>query len=85
MRCTAVCRCHIDIAGLLDSLDMGTADELALDVLLNMLMGFSRECCGIKRICVGGENDTWPLPNRPQEEMPKVGVCVTRQRNAVAV
>jgi hypothetical protein len=42
--------------------DMGTADELALDVLLNMLLGFSAEVAGISRIRVGGEHERWALP-----------------------
>jgi hypothetical protein len=41
---------------------MGTADELALDVLLNMLLGFSAEVAGISRIRVGGEHERWALP-----------------------
>jgi hypothetical protein len=28
--------------------DLGTADELALDVLINMLSTFSRECVGLR-------------------------------------
>jgi hypothetical protein len=58
-------------------MDMGTADELALDVLLNTLVGFSKECVGLKRILLGGQHDAWPLPDKTQtrDEMPKV--CVS--------
>lgn len=41
---------------------MGTADELALDVLINALSTFSREQLGIRQLVVGGENEDWPTP-----------------------
>lgn len=41
---------------------MGTADELALDILLNALSTFSREQLGIRQVVVGGQNDDWPVP-----------------------
>uniref|UniRef100_A0A7S3R4T9 DUF3531 domain-containing protein n=1 Tax=Dunaliella tertiolecta TaxID=3047 RepID=A0A7S3R4T9_DUNTE len=49
-------------------LDMGTCDELALDVLINSFMGFSRDLAGLKRIVVGGANRDWPLPDSPEDE-----------------
>jgi hypothetical protein len=30
--------------------DMGTCDELSLDVLLNMLMGYSQDFAGLKNV-----------------------------------
>lgn len=36
--------------------NMGAADDLALDVLLNSLSGFSREYVGIKRVQIGGRS-----------------------------
>jgi hypothetical protein len=39
--------------------DMGTADEMAFDVLVNSLIQFSREYFGLKQIIVGGENEDW--------------------------
>jgi hypothetical protein len=39
--------------------DMGTADELALDVLINSLMQLSREYVGIKSAIIGGINEDW--------------------------
>lgn len=42
--------------------DMGTCDELAIDVLINMLLGFSKDFCGLRKIYVGGANRSWPLP-----------------------
>ncbi len=42
---------------------MGTADEMALDILINALMGFSKEHLGIKRMLVGGTNSDWPVPD----------------------
>lgn len=41
---------------------MGTADELALDILLNALSTFSREQLGIRQVVVGGQNEDWPVP-----------------------
>eukprot|EP00803_Ostreobium_quekettii_P003730 evm.model.scf_1587.3 EVM.evm.TU.scf_1587.3 scf_1587:25506-30808(+) len=43
-------------------LDMGTADEGALDVLINMLSSFSSDYMGIKSMYVGGVNEDWPVP-----------------------
>ena len=43
-------------------LDMGTSDELALDVLINALSNFSREQLGIRQLVVGGQNEDWPVP-----------------------
>lgn len=43
---------------------MGTADELAIDVLINMLSTFSKEYIGIKTLIVGGENASWPVPGK---------------------
>lgn len=42
---------------------MGTADEMALDVLINALMGFSKDHLGIKKLLIGGTNDDWPVPD----------------------
>ncbi|KAL4437358.1 hypothetical protein ABPG75_004497 [Micractinium tetrahymenae] len=52
-------------------LDMGTADELALDVLLNALSTLSREQLGIRQVVVGGQNEDWPTPKR-EEFLPEV-------------
>ena len=38
-------------------MDLGTADEMALDVLINSLITLSREYVGIKQIVVGGDNE----------------------------
>ncbi|MEW5297156.1 MAG: hypothetical protein WDW36_000382 [Sanguina aurantia] len=54
--------------------DMGSCDELALDVLLNLLVGFSRDLCGIDHIFVGGENEEWRVPHEEEEDTgPEVG------------
>ena len=39
--------------------DMGTADEMALDILINSLMQLSREYVGIKSAIIGGINEDW--------------------------
>jgi hypothetical protein len=48
--------------------DMGTADELALDVLLNMMIGYSKDWSGIKKIYLGGSNKSWPVPKETYED-----------------
>ncbi|EIE27423.1 hypothetical protein COCSUDRAFT_11745 [Coccomyxa subellipsoidea C-169] len=47
------CRCWFNL---------GTADELALDVLINALINFSRENVGITHCFIGGVNKEWPVP-----------------------
>ena len=46
---------------------MGTCDELALDALLNALMGFSRDLAGLKRIVVSGRHrlQLSPMQHKP--------------------
>ena len=39
--------------------DLGTADELSIDILINSLTQLSREYLGIKQLVVGGYNDDW--------------------------
>ncbi|MCU0516803.1 MAG: DUF3531 family protein [Oscillatoria sp. Prado101] len=41
--------------------DLGTSDAIALDVLINGLIQFSKEYVAIKRLVVGGENKDWPV------------------------
>lgn len=48
--------------------DLGTGDEVGLDVLINTIRGFSRECLGVKQLCIGGSNADWPTPDGEQEE-----------------
>jgi len=48
-------------------IDMGTCDELALDVMLNALVGFSKDVAGIANVCVGGANSNWPVPDIPDD------------------
>lgn len=49
-------------------LDLGTADELSLDVLVNMLIGVSTDLVGLRSIALGGVNEDWPLPVGMEEE-----------------
>jgi hypothetical protein len=55
---------------------MGTADELALDVLINLLIGYSTEVAGIRKLQMGGDNEAWPAPAPEAEfeggQVPKV-------------
>lgn len=41
---------------------MGTADELALDVLINALSTLSREQLGVRQLVLGGQNQDWATP-----------------------
>jgi Protein of unknown function (DUF3531) len=42
-------------------LDLGTADAIALDVLVNSFQQFSQEYVEIKQVIIGGENDDWAI------------------------
>ena len=48
------CRCWFDL---------GSADEMCVDVLINSLITFSREYFGLKTMVIGGENvlEDWPV------------------------
>jgi hypothetical protein len=39
--------------------DLGTSDAIALDVLLNALVQFSKDFVHLERIFIGGENEDW--------------------------
>lgn len=41
--------------------DLGTADAIALDILINALQQFSQDYVGIEQIIVGGQNENWPV------------------------
>jgi hypothetical protein len=42
--------------------DLGTADALALDVLINAFRQFSKDYVDVQRLIIGGENEDWPTP-----------------------
>lgn len=44
--------------------DLGTADAIAIDILINSLKQLSKEYVTIKRIFIGGENEDWPIKER---------------------
>lgn len=44
--------------------DLGTADALALDVLINAFRQFSKDYVDVQRLIIGGENEDWPTPRR---------------------
>eukprot|EP01025_Chloroclados_australasicus_P028089 TRINITY_DN2786_c0_g1_i3.p2 TRINITY_DN2786_c0_g1~~TRINITY_DN2786_c0_g1_i3.p2 ORF type:complete len:180 (+),score=27.21 TRINITY_DN2786_c0_g1_i3:148-687(+) len=48
--------------------DMGTSDELGLDVLINTILGLSQQFIGIKTLIIGGENEDWPVPQESRED-----------------
>jgi Protein of unknown function (DUF3531) len=41
--------------------DLGTADAIALDVLINALQQFSQDYMAIKQLIIGGENEDWKI------------------------
>jgi len=41
--------------------DMGTADAIALDILINALKQLNQEYVAIEELYVGGENEDWPV------------------------
>jgi Protein of unknown function (DUF3531) len=42
-------------------LELGTADAIALDVLINALRQFSKEYVEIEQVIIGGRNEDWPI------------------------
>lgn len=46
--------------------DLGTADAIALDVLINSLKQFVKDYIPIERIIFGGENSNWKIPGSRQ-------------------
>ena len=48
--------------------DLGTADALALDILLNTLNQFSKDYVVIKQVFIGGENEDWPIPREQHSD-----------------
>jgi len=40
-------------------LDLGTADAIALDTLINALLQFSKEYVQIEQVVIGGQNENW--------------------------
>jgi len=49
-------------------IDLGTADEFSLDILINAFAGFSREHSVVTDLVVGGENEDWPVPELTFED-----------------
>jgi hypothetical protein len=41
--------------------DLGTSDAIALDILLNALVQFSKDFVQLERLFIGGENEDWPV------------------------
>lgn len=41
--------------------DLGTADAIALDILINALQQLSAEYVTIEQLYIGGENEDWPV------------------------
>jgi hypothetical protein len=48
--------------------DLGTADAMALDILLNALITLNTEYVSFNRVIVGGVNEDWPVPDRSEME-----------------
>ncbi|HEY9827996.1 MAG TPA: DUF3531 family protein [Stenomitos sp.] len=50
--------------------DLGTSDAIALDILLNALIQFSKDFIALERICIGGENEDWPVASSDSKPKP---------------
>jgi Protein of unknown function (DUF3531) len=48
--------------------DMGTADAIALDVLINALEQLNKDYVTIERLIIGGENEDWAIPQGKRQE-----------------
>ncbi|AFY69734.1 hypothetical protein Pse7367_1443 [Thalassoporum mexicanum PCC 7367] len=40
--------------------DLGTADAIAIDILINALQQFSKDYVAVETLIVGGQNEDWP-------------------------
>ncbi|MDH6059087.1 DUF3531 family protein [Chrysosporum bergii ANA360D] len=47
--------------------DMGTADAIALDILINALQQLNEEFVTIDELYIGGENEDWPVEDADPE------------------
>ncbi|MBC6423981.1 MAG: DUF3531 family protein [Hormoscilla sp. SP12CHS1] len=54
--------------------DLGTSDAIALDVLVNALLQFSKDYVNIETLIVGGENEDWRI--RRQQDLVEDGYYV---------
>lgn len=48
--------------------DMGTADAIALDILINALKQLNEEYVTIEDLYIGGENEDWPIEDSPSHD-----------------
>lgn len=48
--------------------DLGTSDAIALDVLVNALLQFSKDYVHIETLIVGGENEDWPIAEERRQQ-----------------
>jgi hypothetical protein len=46
--------------------DLGTADAIALDMLINALKQFSKDYVTLEWLIIGGVNEDWPVPEMQQ-------------------
>jgi Protein of unknown function (DUF3531) len=58
--CAVLCMCRTDL---------GTGDEVGLDILINALQGCSEEYVGIKQLIIGGVNEDWPVADELSPEV----------------
>ena len=48
--------------------DLGTADAIALDILINALNQFSHDYVAIEEVIIGGDNPDWPIPENRRSD-----------------
>lgn len=65
--------------------DLGTGDELGLDVLINMLSGCSEDYVGVKQLIIGGENEDWPIDDELKPEVCLLSVKRMGTRSSTAM
>lgn len=54
--------------------DIGSADSIAFDMLVNALRGFHDKFCTIRQVFIGGTNDDWPID--PRKDIPDGAVAI---------
>ena len=54
--------------------DLGTADPLALDILINSLKQIDIDVVEITEVLIGGVNQDWPVEDHPDSIFPKTKI-----------
>ncbi len=49
--------------------DLGTSDAIALDILVNTFLQFSKDFVAIAQILIGGQNEDWPIESQRRSDV----------------